>query len=71
MGLGLPQNSKDKENNYWRIILGVPLIYCFISIIIFLFIFKFDTAYSLYAKTENDEKTLEILRKIYDNDSAK
>ena len=44
IGLGLPTDEKNTSNDYWRVMISITGILCFIDLIIYLIIIRFDTA---------------------------
>ena len=58
MGLGIPNDFDhyDLNDSWWRFVFALPIITCFIRLILLLTVFKYDTPFSLMKK--KDHKSL-------------
>ncbi|KAL4431526.1 hypothetical protein ABPG74_017231 [Tetrahymena malaccensis] len=66
VGYGLPSDAKQSAtNSYWRLMYGLPIIFCLISITIFLIFFRDETAPYLYLHDKNEPKTKAVLNRVY------
>jgi SP family sugar:H+ symporter-like MFS transporter len=67
LGFGLPQ-TQTVDDNYWRFMVSVPLLFCIINIIILLFVFTYDTPRYLYLNKNDKETCRQCLYSIYYNE---
>jgi MFS family permease len=64
LGFGLPQ-VQTPDDHFWRIMVGVPIIFCIINIINLLFIFPYDTPRYLYLNKGDMNECKSCLKTIY------
>ena len=66
MGLGIPDDSDnyDLDNSWWRFVFAFPIITCVLRIFFLLFVYTFDTPFSLI-KHGKKEEMMKLLEKIY------
>ena len=55
-GFGLPTSKEGKENDtvYWRVILGIPIVFIVIQVFLWLSIFKLESLKNCFALKEYD-----------------
>ena len=59
----------NKNENWWRYMLGFPLIICFFMIFCFCCIYSYDTPHFYFKKGYND-KAKKVLNKLYSEKRA-
>jgi len=63
-GLNLPSED-EPQNDWWRIMVSIPGILCFIRMLCLLFVFKHDTPKFLFMNKNDVEESKKCLRTIY------
>lgn len=66
MGYGLPADPTESSvNGYWRVMLGLPIIFNIFIIGTFLLIYRVDTAAFIMTKYQDESRTRSVLSKYF------
>ena len=70
IGVGLPEDGDIegyKQDTFWRVVYGFPIIFCTLQEIIFLFFLKEDSIlFSI--KNGNDLDAIKLIKRVYNKD---
>lgn len=61
LGFGI---SNDQQNQWWRVMLGIPLITIFLRLFFFIIVFKYETP-RYYVSQEKHNYATKVLKRIY------
>ena len=65
LGFGTPEADEEKmESNYWRIMMGVPIIIATVQSFLLLTVFRYETPFYSLINKNNEEEAKTVLSKL-------
>lgn len=69
LGFGIPKDLHT-TSEFWRVMLLLPLLFAAIHLLLFIFVFRNDTPTYVYMTTEDETKTMKLLKNLYTDERA-